>query len=300
LNTLSSLKSKGWGILAGWVILCIVVFWKPLAALIHLAAHNDDASHVFLIPFITIWLLYLDRRILAQQKRVDFSSAIAFIALAAGMAVATGLGGFKEPSDRLTGYILVFVLLLAAGFLGVFGRTAAKTSKCALGFLLFLVPLPEALLNRVIYGLQAGSAAVAGLLFDLFGVPALREGFVFHLPRISIEVAQECSGIRSSIALLILAVLVAHFAFQTMWKKLIFIVAGLVMMLVKNGVRIATLTILANYVDPDFLYGRLHHDGGVVFFLVGLGLMVPIYWFLKKGEPNDSGARMAGPEPAKP
>jgi exosortase/archaeosortase family protein len=85
-----------------------------------------------------------------------------------------------------------------------------------------------------------------------------------------------------------------------MWKKLIFIVTGLLMMLVKNGVRIATLTILANYVDPDFLYGRLHHDGGVVFFLVGLGLMLPIYWFLKKGEPNDSRARMAGPEPAKP
>ena len=300
MNTLSSLRSRGWSIFAGWVILSIVVFSKPLEALTHFAAHNDDASHVFLIPFITIWLLYLDRRILAQQKRVDFSAAITFIALAAGMAVATGLGGFKEPSDRLTGYILTFVVLLAAGFLGVFGRTAAKTSKCALGFLLFLVPLPEALLNRVIYGLQAGSAAVAGFLFDMFGVPALREGFVFHLPRISIEVAQECSGIRSSIALLILAVLVAHFAFQTIWKKLIFIVAGLVMMLVKNGVRIATLTILANYVDPDFLYGRLHHDGGLVFFLVGLGLMSPIYWFLKKGEPNDSRARMTGPEPAKP
>lgn len=299
LNISSSEKSGGWTIFAGWVIVSIMVFGKPLAALFRFAANNDDASHVFLIPFITAWLLYLDRRILSEQKKPDFTAATAFVALAAGVATAAGLGGFKEPSDRLTGYLLAFVLLLAGGFLGILGRTAAKTSTCALGFLLFLVPLPGAVLNQVIYGLQAGSAAVAGFLFDLFGIPALREGFVFHLPRISIEVAQECSGIRSSIALLILAVLIAHFAFQTIWKKLIFIVAGLAMMLVKNGVRIATLTILANYLDPAFLYGRLHHDGGVVFFLMGLGLMVPVYWLLKKGEPKSPGTRVVGPELAK-
>jgi exosortase len=126
----------------------------------------------------------------------------------------------------------------------------------------------------------------------------LRQGFVFHLPRISIEVAQECSGIRSSIALLILAVLIAHFVFRTFWKKLVFVAAGLVMMLVKNGIRIATLTILANYVDPRFLSGSLHRDGGVVFFLVGLVLMLPVYWVLKEGEPQNT--RMAEPEPAKP
>jgi exosortase/archaeosortase family protein len=56
------------------------------------------------------------------------------------------------------------------------------------------------------------------------------------------------------------------------------------MMIVKNGVRIATLTILANNVNPDFLYGRLHREGGVVFFLLGLGLLLPVYWFLRRGE----------------
>jgi len=49
-------------------------------------------------------------------------------------------------------------------------------------------------------------------------------------------------------------------------------------------VRIATLTILAKYVDPDFLFGRLHHQGGIVFFLIGLGFLVPLYWVLRRGE----------------
>lgn len=291
------MPTKGWSIFAGWVMFCVVVFWKPLVSLIQFAAHNDDASHVFLIPFITAALLYLDRATLSRQQKLDFRAAAMFSLLPAAVLAATVWGGFQH---RLTGYILAFALLVAGGFLGTFGGAAAYTARCALGFLLFLVPLPSVLLHRVIYGLQYGSAVVAGFLFDLSGVPALREGFVFHMPRISIEVAQECSGIRSSIALLILAVLVSHFAFQAPWKKVVFVAAGLAMMLVKNGVRIATLAILGNYVNPSFLYGRLHHDGGVVFFLIGLALMLPVYWLLKKGEAKITGAAMAGAGFAQP
>jgi exosortase/archaeosortase family protein len=58
------------------------------------------------------------------------------------------------------------------------------------------------------------------------------------------------------------------------------------MMIVKNGVRIVTLTLLASYVDPGFLYGRLHHEGGVVFFLLGLALLAPVLWLLERGEPR--------------
>jgi len=180
--------------------------------------------------------------------------------------------------------MLAFVLFIIAGFVGLFGRAAARSVGFSLAFLFFLVPLPQPLLDRIIYLLQAGSAAVAELIFEWTGTPILREGFVFHLPKMSIEVAQECSGIRSSIALLILALLVAHFAFSTFWKKALFVLAGLLMMVVKNGVRIATLTILANYVNPQFLYGRLHRDGGIVFFLIGLVLLWPVYWWLRRSE----------------
>ena len=55
-------------------------------------------------------------------------------------------------------------------------------------------------------------------------------------------------------------------------------------MVVKNGLRIVTLSILANYVDPGFLYGRLHREGGIVFFLLALGLLLPVYKLLKRGE----------------
>jgi exosortase/archaeosortase family protein len=56
------------------------------------------------------------------------------------------------------------------------------------------------------------------------------------------------------------------------------------MMIIKNGVRIATLTLLANYVNPQFLFGRLHRQGGFVFFLLGLALLLPVFWWLKRRE----------------
>jgi exosortase len=195
----------------------------------------------------------------------------------------------------LTLQILAFLCFVVAGYVAILGTAVAKRTWFALAFLLFAVPLPDVVLSQLIYWLQAGSAEVAGWLFDLSGVPVLREGFIFRLPRMSIEVAQECSGIRSSIALIILAVLVAHFSFRPLWKKLVFVFAGVVMMLIKNGVRIATLTLLANYVNPGFLYGRLHHQGGVVFFIFGLALLVPLYWWLRRGEAGPGSSQVGEP-----
>jgi exosortase len=189
-----------------------------------------------------------------------------------------------HATDALTFYILGFVLLCIASFAFFFGRTVLREGFFPFAFFFLFVPLPSFLLEPVISLLQRGSAEIAAATFGIFGVPALREGLVFHLTRVSIEVAPECSGIRSSMALLVLALLVAHFAFRPFWKKTVFVIAGLLMMFIKNGVRIATLTLLANYVNPQFLYGDLHRQGGFVFFLLGLLLLLPVYWLLQRGE----------------
>jgi exosortase len=267
-----------------WVLVCSCLYREPLRSLAHLAAHNDDASHIPLIPLLSGWLLYIDRKRLFGSLSFDFLAPLLLMIPAILVVFFSLRSESLNASERLTALTLSFLLFLQAGFVAVVGRKAARESWFAPAFLLLAVPLPDVILNRLIYALQAGSATVAEVLFDWTGVPVLREGFIFRLPRMSIEVAQECSGIRSSIALLVLAILVSHFAFRPFWKKAVFVAAGLVIMVVKNGVRIATLTLLANYVDPGFLYGKLHHQGGVVFFLLGLGLLLPIYWLLKRGE----------------
>ena len=129
---------------------------------------------------------------------------------------------------QLSGYVLSLVLLWVAGFAFLFGRTVSKAAYFPLLFLFLMVPLPSSILDRITCYLQVGSAWITGGVFDLLRVPALRDGLVFHLARVSIEVAKECSGIRSSMVLLILALVIVHFCLKRFWTKVLFVVMRIV------------------------------------------------------------------------
>jgi exosortase len=263
-----------------WLAGSIVISWTAFTTLLRYSFGNDDASHILLIPFLSAWLMFIERRRIFKNLSSDVLVWLAL--LVPGIAVVVWCIRTQQPSPSSCAFGLV--LVWTAGFALAFGREAFKAARFPLMFLFLFIPLPEAVLNRVVYFLQKGSAEISALLFGLTPLPVLREGFVFHLPRFSIEVARECSGIRSSIALLVLAILVGHFYLRTWWKQVVFVLAGFVVMIVKNGIRIVTLTMLATYVDPGFLYGNLHREGGVVFFMIGLLLMVPVFWILQTRE----------------
>jgi exosortase len=270
---------------AAWVAGCCLLLLHPVAAFAAYALSNDNASHLLLIPFISAWILFLERDKIFKILSSDLG--VSFLFLLGGAALALGAFSFASAwtsLDRLSVYIFALVLLWIAGFVFLFGRSALSQARFPLAFLLLAIPIPDFLLDKAIYFLQKGSAEIAAVLFDWSGVPVLREGFVFHLAHVNIEVARECSGIRSSLALLILAILVAYFYLKTFWKQVVLVVAGLFVMILKNGVRIVTLTLLASYVDPGFLYGRLHREGGVFFFLLGLLMLAPLLWFLQRSE----------------
>ena len=122
------------------------------------------------------------------------------------------------------------------------------------------------------------------MLFMASGVPYLRDGFIFHLPGMSVEVAKECSGIRSGLALFITALLAGHLFLRTWWKKVILVVCIFPIAMFKNGIRITTLTLLGTYVDPRILQSSLHQEGGIPFFIIALLLMAPVLFFLRKSE----------------
>ncbi len=277
--------AKRWLLFVGWCVLFSLMFTLPLRAFVRTSLSSDDSSYLVLIPLISVWIIFVERRNLVFDLSYDKVFCAILILLAGGAALASFLAGDASSFDlRLSGYILSLVLFWTAGFALLFGKTAFKAFYFPFLFLFLMIPLPKFLLEYVIHLLQTGSAWITGVLFDLLGVPVLREGFVFHLAQVNIEVAKECSGIRSSMALLILALLVAHFRLRSFWKKALFLTSGLFMMVLKNGIRIVSLTLLAIHVDPSFLYGRLHHQGGVVFFLISLLFLTPLLRLLQRGE----------------
>jgi len=275
---------KRWLLFGVWVAVSSLLFAKPLVALVRLSLTNEDASHLILIPFLTAGLVFIERRTIFNNLSFSAGGGI-FLFLSVIIVLSVRLAGDKVAPDlRLTGNVLAVLLLWIAGFAFSFGKAAVKSAHFPLLFLFLTVPLPNFLLERVISLLQAGSAEITEVLFNLTGVPVLREGLVFHLARVNIEVARECSGIRSTIALFILALPVVHYGLHSLWRKLFFLACAFFMMILKNGIRIATLTLLAMYVDPGFLTGKLHHQGGIVFFLLGLLLLLPVLLLLQRGE----------------
>ena len=280
---------------SSWILLSSLLFGSPFIALVRLSFGHDDASYLILIPFISAWILYVERDKIFLHLSSDKTLGSTLLILAGCVALTAGLA--RDSSSlglQLSGWILSLVLVWAAGFALLFGKTSLKAGRFPLLFLSLMVPLPNFLLDHLIRLLQEGSAWITEAFFDLVGVPALRDGLVFHLARVNIEVTKECSGIRSSMALLILALLVSHFRLKSFWNKILFVACGLIMMFIKNGIRIATLTLLAMYVDPSFLFGRLHHQGGIVFFVVALLLLLPLLYFLQRMESK----RSVAPEPS--
>jgi len=148
-----------------------------------------------------------------------------------------------------------------------------------------MTPLPPAMLHAVIGFLQRASAEASAVLFDLLGVPVFRQGFVFALPGLTIEVAEECSGIRSSIALFIVGLVAAHLYLRSTWAKIIVALAAVPVAIMKNSVRIVVLSLLGAHVDPGFVGpGLLHRNSGIPVFAMAFASLGAIIWLLHKSE----------------
>jgi exosortase len=270
---------------AGLMVLSVMAFWKVLYALALFSLSNDSSSHIVLIPVVSIYLIFTERsrifRVVRASPVPGVAVVLAAIALYLFVASRVSVG---DPEHFLPGATLAIVLLWMGGFLLCYGSTAWRMASFSLLFLLLMVPPPPEIVDRIVYLLQQGSTEIAYLLFRAVGVPVLRQGFILATPSVTIEVAQECSSIRSSVALVITCLLAAHLFLRTKWKMLVFVLLSIPLSIIKNGIRITTLTLLAVYVDPSFLTGDLHKKGGFVFFLLALAILFPILLLLQKSE----------------
>jgi exosortase len=257
-----------------------------LRALAALVIEDQTASHIVLIPLVAFALVWQRRDAIFSSVDSALVPGTAIMAAGAAILIAGRLsiesGAHTSALSLTVGGLLVVWL---GGFLAAYGWKTFAAARFPLLLLVFMVPVPAALLDPVVFFLKAGSRDTVAALFTLTGTPYHREGFVFSLPAFDIEIADECSGVRSSIALLLTSLMVGHMFLTTWWRKALLVAAILPMAVLKNGVRIVSLSLLAAHVDPGFLKGQLHHEGGIVFFLLSLAMMTPIFLFLRRSDP---------------
>jgi exosortase len=272
---------------AAFLLLCglgLVLFYNPAVQLLRMSFHSELYSHIPIIPLISLCILIFSRKRVFSETRWGWAG---IVLLALGFVVllsANRIAGLNQ-NDYLSLVMCGAVLWIIGGFILSYGSRAFKEAMFPLLFLIFVIPIPKSILDPFVNLLLIGSAYLTEFIFSLTGVPVHRDGFTFALPGITIEVAQQCSGIRSSIALIITSVFAGYIFLKKGWSRVILVLSFFPITVFKNALRIVTLSLLASYVDTRFVTGSwLHQSGGIPFFAVGLALMAPVLWALMKAE----------------
>jgi exosortase len=267
------------------VAISMAVFWPTLRGLVNAGLNFVFCSQILAAPFITAGLIYLRKNEIFQK--VEFYPRAGGTAVVAGLILyftARHCSPLFNSYDALAAAAFGVVVVWIAAFYAVYGPTALRTAVFPLCCLLIAVPIPDSILNESVRYLQSGSTAIADWLFQLLGVPVMRNGFLLSLPGLTIEVAKECSSVRSSVALVITCLLAGYFFLRSGWKRAALILIALPLSILKNGIRIVTLSLLSIYVSPAFMNSDLHRDGGILFYLLALAILFPIFLLLEKSD----------------
>jgi exosortase len=270
------------------------VVWHPLLATFALALRSDEYTHLLLIVPISASLIFAERDALKAglDPAIGFGSSLWAIAIL--IACCSRWIGSLSGDIQLSLAMLAVVISWIGSFVFCFGARVARLFVFPLCFLFWLVPIPALALSKIVAFWQHGSATSASLLFSAFGVPVAQDGIFLSIPGLTLEVAQECSSLRSSLMLVVTSMVLAHLFLHSFWRKALVVLVAIPLSIVKNGVRIFTIAMLGTRVDPGFLHGNLHHHGGIVFFLLALFALVLLLWFLSRGENDSSGGRQTG------
>jgi exosortase len=248
--------------------------------------YYDYYSYILLVPLVSAYLIFIQRKeIFGGVGSSVIAGTFLLVVGIIGYGAALSQGKSLELVDRVAWQIASLLVAWLAAFLLVFGKPSFKAALFPLSFLFFMAPVPTAAMGVFIYALQKGSAWSTVLIFNLLGTSYFQEGFVFQMGKVTIEVAKECSGIRSTMALVITGVLAAYLFLRRPWSRLLLMLTILPITVFKNGLRIVILTLLAIHVDERFLTGGfLHKSGGFLFYIPGLVIFGSVLLLLRKFE----------------
>ena len=263
----------------------LLVFWPSLKTAILLALHDDRYLQIVLAPLVCSFLIFRQRTEVFSQARYSPRAGIPPLSLAMLLGIVSL---YRDPGSTGTGLLVtVFAIVLVwmAAFVLCYGVQSFRAGLYPLCCMFLMIPLPHSWMDRIAAGFQHGSAGVSYGLLRLSGIPVLRRGMVFSLPGLDLEVAPECSGIRSSLALLMIAIVAGYVCLRSGWARSALILLTVPIVLFKNAVRIVAISTLGAYVDRAFLDGPFHHQyGGLLFSVVGVTLFVLVLAGLQKIE----------------
>ena len=292
---------KRFWVFAAFLSLLTLCFAPVLIPLTRYALDEELLSHIPLMPCIAAYLVFgMRRRALGTVYRGSPGmSAVFLLAGIALLAFRFWLKRIGMPPAINDGFSLLmgaFLCLLYSGVIGILGMGVFRVALFPLAMLLFAIPIPLAAVHALEIFFQVTSAWTFGVIFRLTGIPFIQEGVRFTMPKLVMEVGTECSGIRSSLVLLITGLLAGDAFIRSRGKRVALALSFLPIGILRNAVRILTLAVLSDRYGPQALQWWIHRKGGPVFFVFSLIPLFALALWLKRTErraaalkiPNDS------------
>jgi exosortase len=266
-------------------MLFALVGWLYIPILFRLAQQwwtDPNFSHGFFVPVFSAFMVWRARARFANL--VPEPSGWGLLILMAAMSMlAVGVLGADIFLSRVS-----FVVLIAGLTVFFLGWQYFRAALFPWAFLVLMIPIPAIVFEQITFPLQILASRAAAAVLPLVGVPVLREGNVIHLPSISLEVAQACSGIRSLVSLLTLAVMYGYVTESRKHVRVMLGIESVPIAVGSNCLRIVGTGILAQYWDPSKAEGFFHAFSSWLMFLTSLLALallhrIGIFWRAKRG-----------------
>jgi len=280
LSTREDRLSSG---LPGWqaIALLLLVAWLYASILAHLflqwvgPSRDPNFEHGIFVPLFALFVLWQDRKRLRAIPSDPSWAGLPLVLLSLLMLVLGVLGAELFFSR-------VSLLILLAGLIILFqGWTFFRAVLFPWAFLILMIPIPNLILQQVTFPLQLLASKLATDLLDLVGVPVLRQGNVFQLASMPLDVAEACSGIRSLLTLVTLAIIYGYLMETRIWVRVVLALSAVPIAVAANSFRIFGTGLLVQYWDPDKAEGFFHTFSGWLIFIVALMLLFGVHRLIR-------------------
>ena len=266
-----TLKPFGWqGLLL--VAVLVALYARVLSHLVQQWYTDADYSHGFIVPLLSLYLIWARRDKLRQVVRRPSPWGMVIVLFSVGLLFLGSLGAeLFLARISILGTICGLIMYFS-------GAALLRAMAFPIAFLLFAIPIPALIYNEIVFPLQFIASKFATSTLEMLNLfPIMREGNVLILPNMSLEVVEACSGIRSLMSLLALAAGYGYLAERSTAVRWFLFLAMVPLAIISNGTRVMITAVMANYIGPKAAEGFMHEFSGWVIFIVATALFLALH-----------------------
>jgi exosortase len=256
-----------WGWLATFCLVAVAAYWPILWDMAADWARDDNYSHGFLVPLVSAYALWVNRRRLVELRWRPSWVGLGVVAVGV-CALILGEVGAEQFTKRVS-----FLIVIGGAILFLLGMPALRKLTFPYAYLFFMVPLPYIVYDSVAFPLKLLAARVATGVVLAMGIPIYSEGNIIYLESTTLQVADACSGIRSLMSLIALAAAFAYFTQRGAWRRWILVLAAVPIAILTNMMRIVGTAFLTHYFGAEMAMGFFHEFAGLVVFGTALVML---------------------------